>query len=392
MNGSSDDSRAKICIVVAVPWQVNVFMSQHIVALSHRYRVTLALNGSKHELRPELRGITLMPIPIVRPISPLRDLLALFVLWRLFRRERFDIVQSMSPKAGLLSAVAGRVAGVPIRIHWITGQIWGNKRGLMRVLLKTMDRITARCATNLLADSPSQVKFLVEENNCASKQVEVLGSGSTCGVDMSRFHPDPVVRARVRKSLGIPDDATIALFLGRKQPEKGIPELCEAFLSASKACPKIHLLMVGPDEAGMEEFVRNTLAPVADNLSWIGLTSIPEEYLVASDFLVLPSHREGFGSVVIEAAACGIPSIGTNIYGLSDAIIDGETGILVPIRNTIALEVAIKRLALDACERVKMGERAIARVSEKFSQEVLVNALLDYYSRLLTKAKTARAK
>ena len=378
----------RICFLAAVPYTANVFLAPHILALARKYSVAIALNGLVQDLLPELRQTRIHRFCIVREIAPFRDLIALISLWNLFRRERFDIIHSMSPKAGLLTAVAGFLAGVPVRIHWFTGQVWATKRGLMRILLKTMDKITSRCATDLLSDSHSQAKFLTTEKVTSAGKIQVLASGSTCGVDILRFHPDLEAGNKIRAAHGIPDEATIALFVGRMQPEKGIRELCAAFLAAAQSCPDLHLMLVGPDEAGMKKYIQAELAEVSKNLHWIGLTDRPEEYMAASDFLVIPSYREGFGSVVIEAAACGIPSIGTNIYGLSDAIIDGETGSLIPVGNAKALEDAILRLSTDAVKRMRMGERALTRVLTHFRQDMLVEALLKYYERILDANKT----
>ena len=369
--------------MVAVPFTANAFLSQHILALASKYRVAIALNGGVQDLRPELRQTEIHKFCILREIAPLCDLIALISLWNLFRRERFDIIHSMSPKAGLLAMVAGFLAGVPVRIHWFTGQVWATRRGLMRLVLKTMDQITSRCATHLLSDSHSQAKFLVAEKVISADAIQVLAGGSTCGVDILRFHPDLEARNRIRAGHGIPDEATVALFVGRMQPEKGIRELCAAFLATAKSCPNLHLMLVGPDEAGMEKCIRAALAEESKKLHWVGLTNKPEEYMAASDFLVLPSYREGFGSVVIEAAACGIPSIGTDIYGLSDAIIDGETGSLIPVGSATALEAAILRLSVDVVKRKKMGESALTRVLTYFRQDILVEALLKYYECIL---------
>ena len=156
-----------------------------------------------------------------------------------------------------------------------------------------------------------------------------------------------------------------------------------AFLNLATACPKLHLVLAGPDEAGIEASIKSMLKPVLNRLHSVGFVKCPEQYMAASDFLLIPSHREGFGSVVIEAAACGIPSIGTNIYGLSDAIIDGKTGILIPRSDISALEVAMARLALYGDERRVMGEMARMRVLEEFQQCIIVNALLAFYKHTL---------
>ena len=369
--------------MVAVPYTANVFLAPHILALARKYRVAIALNGATQDLRPELRQTQIHRFGIVREIAPLCDLIALISLWNLFRRERFDIIHSMSPKAGLLASVAGFLAGVPVRIHWFTGQVWATKRGLMRFLLKTVDQITSRCANHILSDSQSQANFLIKEKVLSKRKLQVLASGSTSGVDVLRFHPELKTRNRIRARYGIQDHAIVALFVGRMQPEKGIRELCSAFLAATESCPQLNLILVGPDEANMEKYVRGVLAKASKKLHWVGFTDKPEKYMAASDFLVLPSYREGFGSVVIEAAACGIPSIGTDIYGLSDAIVDGETGFLVPVGSIIELEDSILRLALDDERRKSMGKCALARVQSHFRQEILVEALDKFYNCIL---------
>jgi len=323
-------------------------------------------------------------LPIAREISPLADLLALFAFWRLLRREKIQVIHSNTPKAGLLGMIAGMLAGVPVRIHWFTGQVWATKKGFARWLLKASDRLLAACATNLLADSTSQAKFLISEGVVRRSQVAVLGEGSVCGVDTARFQPRPDIRSRIRADYGIADTDIVALYLGRLKPDKGIPELASAFLIAAQQCPDLHLLLVGPDEGGMREVVAQVIADVSDRVHFVGFTTEPEAFMAAADYFVLPSHREGFGSSVIEAAACGIPTIGSRIYGLSDAIVDGETGLLVLVSDVASLADAMIRLTLDADYRRTLGAQALERARRDFRQEVLTNALLMYYTDCLS--------
>jgi len=367
-----------------------VFMGPHIRALGRHYDITLVTNGSPDSLGgldslvPLLgERVSCRNLPIAREISVLADLSTLIALWRLFRREKFHIVHSITPKAGLLTMIAGLLAGVPVRIHCFTGQVWANRKGRGRWLLKALDRLLAACATHLLADSPSQRKFLVREGVVRPGKVTVLGQGSVCGVDTVRFQPNPVSLSKVRADLGISDTAVVALYLGRLNPDKGIPELASAFLLATQQCVDLHLLLVGPDEAGMQALVADTLSTVADRVHFVGFTTEPEAFMAAANFFVLPSHREGFGSSVIEAAACGIPTIGSRIYGLTDAIVDGVTGLLVPAGDVVGIADAMIRLAMDQDFRFTLGEQALARVKRDFKQELLTDALLNYYTSCL---------
>ncbi|NDG63251.1 MAG: glycosyltransferase family 1 protein [Planctomycetes bacterium] len=375
--------RIKVCVVVAAPMTVNAFLVPHLIALSEQYHVTLIFNGRADQLPLSICHIPVIRVPIVRNISPRQDMIALFKLIRLFRKERFNVVHSVTPKAGFLAALAGFVAQVPTRIHWFTGQVWATKRGFLRQLLKVIDRITVACTTHQLVDSHSQRMFLADQGVLGTGCGVVLASGSICGVDLTKFQPNAQARSRIRASLGIAETDSVALFVGRLQPEKGVLEVAQAFRQVADACPKLHLVLAGPDEAGIEASIKSMLEPVRNRLHSVGFVNCPEQYMAACDFLLIPSHREGFGSVVIEAAACEIPSIGTNIYGLSDAIIDGKTGILIPRSDVSALEFAMRRLALGGDECRALGEGARMRVLDKFQQSIIVDALLEFYKHTL---------
>jgi glycosyltransferase involved in cell wall biosynthesis len=211
-------------------------------------------------------------------------------------------------------------------------------------------------------------------------RVTVLCHGSVCGVDTERFRPNLLARAKVRNTLKIADSAVVALYLGRLNRDKGIPELASAFAAAAArtAC-EFHLLLVGPDEQDMRNHVLGKLAAWHGQVHFIDYTDEPETYMASADFFVLPSHREGFGSTIIEAAACGLAAIATRIYGLTDAVVDGKTGVLVPDHDSDALTAAMLLLADDRALRLALGTHAMERVHAQFRQEQLVGALHGFY-------------
>lgn len=377
-------SAPKICMLAATPLSVHFFLKPHLVALSQHFNVTLACNPRNDAYLPPLDlPVRQVAVGIARKISPLRDLIALFELYRLFRCERFDLVVTVAPKAGLLGMLAAVLVGVPRRVHIFQGEVWASRRGLMRILLKTMDRLTAKVAHHVLAMGPGERRYLEEQGVTRLGQVQVLGCGSISGVDLERFRPDPEARSSLRKAHGIPDDDVVCLFLGRMTIDKGIFDLVRAFAMIGEEYSKLWLVLVGPDEEGVGPQLRSVLQGETSQRMLIeGFTRTPERYLVAADFLCLPSYREGFSVVVIEAAAAGIPTIGSRIYGVCDAIVEGETGLLVPPGDVLQLAQTISRLAKDGALRASLAAAGRMRVEKEYEQKKVVAGYVNYFRQL----------
>ena len=324
------------------------------------------------------KGVRWINIPIKRKIQPLHDLLALIKLFRIMQRERFDLVFSQTPKAGLLAMMASWASHVPLRIHVFTGQVWATKKGLFRKMLRCLDKVTSMCASEVLVDSPSQRDFLVEEGVITKDRSTVVADGSICGVDTQRFRPNPDAHRRVRAELGIPEEMLVFLFMGRMYREKGVFELAEAFQSLHANNPSTCLVCVGPDEEGISALLKER-----EGIFVQDFTDRPEDYYAASDVFCLPSHREGFGLVIIEAAACGVPAIGSNIYGISDAIVDGKTGLLHEVQNTTDLLRCMQQLAQDYNLRTRLGQQARERAFYQFSKERVVGGYVAHITKRL---------
>ena len=273
--------------------------------------------------------------------------------------------------------VAGRLTGVPSRVFVFQGEPWATRAGIFRWILQAADRITAACATHLLAVSPSEKKLLESENVVVHRRLRVLGCGSICGVNLARFRPDESIGSAVRAGLNIPPDAVVAVFIGRMKREKGVLDLCEAF-SMLGTDAALHLVFAGPDEDGLGPQMDARLQGCAQRVRRVGFTSEPERYVAAADFICLPSHREGFGMVVIEAAAAGIPAIGSRVSGVTDAIVEGVTGLLFEAGNVRQLAEALGRLANDPVLRRQMGGAARARVAQEFEQNLVVGRYIAF--------------
>jgi glycosyltransferase involved in cell wall biosynthesis len=363
---------------------VSAFLKGHIAAASEQYDVSVVANTDDGEFLRRLGlDAVLYRVAIVRRVSPWRDLLALLALVQLFRSERFAIVHSISPKAGLLAMLAASITGTLHRVHTFTGQVWVTRRGWRRWLLKQADRLLAALTTRALVDSPSQRDFLIAEQVIAVDKAEVIGKGSICGVDGTRFRPDEAARSVLRNELGISSSAPVLLFLGRLNRDKGLLDLAAAFACVATRFPETWLLFVGPDEEGMADSIADICVVVRNRVQFIDYTPQPEHFMAAADIFCLPSYREGFGMVVIEAAAAGLPAVASRIYGITDAVVDGQTGLLHPPGDVVAIAERLTEL-LGAPERCKaLGARARVRALADFSQFGSSQGLLAFYAKIL---------
>lgn len=374
----------KLCYVATIPAVVHAFLRGHIQAAAGKYQVTVICNSTDKHLLDGLDA-RLILLPIERKPSPLRDMLALFQLFKLFRRERFDMVHSIMPKTGMLAMLAAWLAFVPIRIHTFTGQVWVTKQGVRHTLLKCFDKLIGSFATCILADSPSQRDFLVNEGVLPPGKGEVIGAGSICGADPLRFHSDPDARRAMRDELGIAQDARLILFVGRLNRDKGMLDLATAFDAIAKYNTDVVLLLVGAEEDVPFSRIQEICSAERDRLHYVSFTAAPEHYMAAADIFCLPSYREGFGMTIIEAAACGVPAVASRIYGITDAVEDGETGLLFAAGDVAALMQALLKLITENELRQQMGEAARVRVLELFPSQKITGEMLALYGRLLGK-------
>jgi glycosyltransferase involved in cell wall biosynthesis len=381
--------RHSLIFVATTPFAVNAFLRTHLLALAETHEVTLCVNTTAYPLVDDLaRAVRVRHIDISRKIVPWQDLRALFQLRRCFREIRPATVHSLTPKAGLLAALAGYLAGVPLRFHTFTGQVWATRTGIGRSLLKSIDRLIALCAHRVFADSASQCRFLEEEGVVRRGGVTVLGKGSVAGVDLVRFCPAIATRAALRAETGVADTVPVFLFVGRLVRDKGVFDLVEAFATLNARHGQWELWMVGPDEEALQASLQARSERLGARIRWFGPTLTPERYMAAADVFVLPSYREGFGSVIIEAAACGIPTVAYLIEGVVDAIVEGETGYLVEKGNIPELVEKMEYLGRHKSFAVDMGRAAKARATDEFSSSTITDAWLVFYETTLVGGET----
>ena len=372
-------NRKSICFVATVEFAVSAFLLSHLKELSKYYDLTVIVNlKNPNFLIDKKLDIKLVNINFSRKINIISDLLSLVQLAYLFLIKKYDAVHSITPKAGLLAMIASFLTFTSVRVHCFTGQVWSTKSGLSRLFLKLIDKIIGNLSTQNIVDSKSQYDFLVKENVLNKDKALVLGSGSVSGVDLLKFKPNTKVKVTLRKKLKISPASFIFVFLGRLNSDKGIHDLINAFISTD--LKSAYLLLVGPDEENISSKFKGNQS----NIIFPDLISSPQDFLAVSDVLCLPSYREGFGNVVIEAAATGVPSIVSNIYGLSDAIVLNKTGLAHEPHDVQEITKLMKSLFNNRKLVMDLGKAAKKRAISEFDSKILVKHWKIFYNHNLT--------
>ncbi len=372
--------KIKLLFVVNDCHPLKYFLKEHIFFLndSSIFEITVLLNTENFDIDSEFKGINIMHFNIRRKPNFLNDLSSLVFLIKYLSRNDFDIVHSVTPKSGLLLAIASRIVGVPIRLHTFTGQVWANYKGFKRLVFISIDKLICKLNNRILIDSNSQREYLIQLGVVSTKKVTVLGNGSICGVNLDRFRPKYEVQADLKSGYRIPTDSFVIVYIGRLNKDKGIVDLLNAFKKISDDL--IFLFVIGNDE---EEVISNYTNDFSVNLRsrfyYEKETSCPEKFMSLADLLCLPSYREGFGNVVIESAAVGTPALVSDIYGLRDSIISDITGITFEVGN---LDDLVEKILYLKASRLKMHEMSLACISnirDNFDSKYLTSCLFEFY-------------
>ena len=373
--------RKKIIRSSTVATSLETFCKGLLKELSEKYEVVAVSSPDDTlDLVGRREGVKTVGVPMERHIAPLSDLKSLWKMVGVMRRERPWLVHSMTPKAGLMSMIAGWLTGVPVRVHTYTGLVFPTATGITQKILILTDRILCRCATHIIPEGQG-VKRDLERYRITRKPMRVLANGNVRGIDLSHYDRTPEVMAEARK-IADPDKTTY-VFVGRIVGDKGVNELVEAFTRLNARHPDTRLILVGRQEAELDPVSPTTLERIKSNASIlaVGEQEDVRPWLAASDIGVLSSYREGFPNSVIESGAMGLPSIVTDINGANEIIIPGENGLIVPPRYADALYRAMKLLYDDKPMRDRLASRS-RDMSRRYDQTVVRKALYDFYSSL----------
>lgn len=377
--------KRKFFITTTIPATL-VFFQGNLAFLNESFDVC-AISSQKEslEMLGQREGIRTYCIPMCRPISLFHDIVSLFRFLSLFLKERPDIVHGNTPKASMLSMLAAKITGVKVRIYMCHGLRYQGTTGIMRWLLMMIEKITSACATEVICVSKGVKNIMIEDCICPKSKAIVIHHGSAGGIDLDRFKEDPSKKSEIREKLGISPSDFVYLFVGRIVKDKGINELVNAFVKLQALKQFVHLILVGSEEGSLNPISDEIRKKIKKNknIHAVGRQGDIRPYLLSSDAFILPSYREGFGMVLIEAGALGLPCITTDISGCNEIIISGENGEIIPPRDENALYEKMKEWVEHPEKPIAMALKARSLVESRFEQKVVWNGLLEEYKRLI---------
>lgn len=352
----------------------------------NRHFEVLAVSGKDRHLQnvADREGVRVFSLGMNRAIRPVADLISLWRLYRLFKKERPEIVHSITPKAGLLSMVAAKMAGVPIRMHTFTGLIFPSKKGVFQKLLIVTDRLLCWAATNVYPEGNGVMNDLIHYK-ITSKPLKVLANGNVNGIDTAYFSSVTITsetKEVLKAKLAITQESFTFVFVGRLVGDKGINELVQAFNELT--IPNIRLILVGSYEHELDPLKLQTLSKIEENpnIFAVGFQNDVRPYLAVSDCLVFPSYREGFPNVVMQAGAMNLPAIVTDINGCNEIIVEGINGTIIPPKNTELLHLAMLEMINNSDKFSDLKANARQMIISRFEQKVVWEELLKEYKRL----------
>lgn len=374
----------KFFIATTIPASLNFFKG-HLAFLNKYYDIT-AISSQKEVLGEigKREGVKTFCIPMVRPISMLKDIISLFHFIHFFLKEKPYIVHGNTPKASFLSMISSWLTRVPVRIYMCHGlRYQGETNKYKRKLLVVMEKLACACATKVICVSFGVRKTLIEEHICSSDKAIVVHHGSASGIDINHFDRNNAdIKTTINQELGIKENDFTFVFVGRVVQDKGVNELVNAFCKLEKVHSNAHLIIVGPTNAETNRISKETenKISITDTIHLVGGQKDIRPFLMNANAIVLPSYREGFGMVLIEAGAMSVPAIASNIIGCNEIITPGENGELIEAKNEEALFNTMKKWIEDPEYVTKLANRARKSVTEQYSQDVVWKAQLAVYN------------
>ena len=327
-------------------------------------------------------------IPMTREITPVRDLKALWILYRTLRKIKPDIVHTHTPKAGIVGMLASKLAQVPVRIHTVAGLPLQTAKGKKKWLLEKIEKLTYTFATEVWPNSNSLLKYILENRFTSENKLKIIGRGSSNGIDISEFDTeslDESILSEIKKKIQFDTSNRYLLFVGRVVGDKGIEELVKVFLNIKKTHNNLKLVIVGPLEHSLDPLSAEISKSIASDSDIIttGFSSFVKYYMYLADLFIFPSHREGFPNVPMQAALMNCPVVASRITGNIDIIDHKVNGILHTVSDLSSLQSSIE-FALDHPADMKnMAQKLKAKIKGNFDRKVIQELILNEYRKSL---------
>ena len=377
----------KLIRITTVPISLFSLLKGQLRFMSQYYEVKgVSSEGELRNMAEAYEGVEILPLEMTRTIAPIKDLKAVWLLYKLFKKEKPLIVHTHTPKAGTVGMLAAKLARVPLRLHTIAGLPLLEATGKKRSLLNLVEKATYACATMIYPNSDGLKKIILEQKFTKKEKLKVIGMGSSNGIDTKHFNAEHFSKEAcliLRKTLNIKEHDFVFIFVGRLVGDKGINDLIIAF-SKVKQQYNAKLLLVGNFEADLDPLKADTLKEINSNANIIsvGFQKDVRPYFAISDALVFPSYREGFPNVVMQAGAMGLPCIVSDINGCNEIIVEGENGMIIPVKDEVILyEKMLWFLAhKEDVNKLKLNARKM--IVERYEQQYVWHAILAEYKRL----------
>ena len=378
----------KLFRLTTVPSSFEILLKGQLHFMQQYYDVTI-ICSNKEQLKKIgiAENVKIYPVELTRQITLIKDIKALWVLYRYFNKEKPDIVHTHTPKAGLIGMLAACLAKVPYRLHTVAGLPLMETAGLKRKILNLTERLTYQCAHHVYPNSKGLYEFIIKNKFCPKHKLKMIGNGSSNGINTAYFSPNlyyPKQKEEFRNKTNIPFSDVIFCFVGRLVRDKGINELVHAFIEINKEYPNTKLLLVGPFERELDPLLPETEKEIQNhpNIISIGFQVDVRPYLVISDIFVFPSYREGFPNVVMQAGAMELPCIVTDINGCNEIIEDGVNGLIIPPKNEEQLQAKMQLLLKNLDLRNQLKQNARRMITSRYEQKMVWIALLEEYKQI----------
>jgi glycosyltransferase involved in cell wall biosynthesis len=375
----------KIMRITTVPVSLLVLLKNQLQFISKHYQVVaISSGGEQLDQVTQETAVRTIAVNMTRKVTPFKDLISLMNLIIQIRKERPLIVHTHTPKAGLLGMIAAKITGVPIRLHTVAGLPLLEKTGLTRKVLDLTEKVTYSCATKIYPNSTKMMDLLVGYQYCQKSKLQVIGKGSSNGVDTTHFNPGLFTNddiSKIRTQLGFLENDFVFSYIGRVVADKGINELVESFVKINEVNNSTKLLLVGPFENDLDPLQEKTQQLIDNHpsIKRMGFVKDVRPYLIVANVFVFPSYREGFPNVLMQAGAMGIPCIATDINGCNEIIEHNENGLIIPVKDTVALYNAMHLLYNDRALLKSLAGSSRQKIRNDYETCYVMDELLKEY-------------